>query len=105
MTDTAVVARIDYPSSWSQADRDALDNMFIQARREEKWFFYGGLQGPMWFSPDELQRSQEQRHFVWGAVNWQLRAPYGMITEIDDQIAALQIKRSEVINRIRDSLR
>ena len=75
------MARINYPATWDQADRDELDKLFTIARRDRLWFFHGGLSGPLWFSPNQLEAEQKNGKFVWGAVNWALRDPQEHLNE------------------------
>lgn len=93
--------RILYPSTWYQESRDALDAMFTRARSENLWFFHGGLSGPLWFSPDELQAEQEKGNFVWGADNWRLCSPRERIMQIDDEIKKLEAERIRFAKGIR----
>lgn len=92
--------RITYPSTWEQASRDALDDLFTRARVERLWFFHGGLSGPLWFSPAELQAEQEKGTFVWGAGNWQLRSPLERLAQIDTEVRNLHVERDKLLKRI-----
>lgn len=80
--------RINYPESWEQSSRDALDEMFGQATKAGLWFFHGGLSGPLWFSPVELDAQQKKGQFVWGAVNWTLRDPREFLEEARTKVQA-----------------
>lgn len=71
--------RIAYPDSWTQVDRDTLDDMFSEARRTGKWFWCGYQD--LWFSPDDLEAEQKASKFIWSAVNWKLRAPQERLAE------------------------
>lgn len=82
MTDPQPTERIRYPDSWTELDRQKLDALFEQARREHLWFFHRGLDGPLWFTPDELQANQEKGSFVWGCPNWQLRPPMELLAQL-----------------------
>lgn len=93
--------RILYPQSWVKESRDALDAMFTRARAEGLWFFHGGLSGPLWFSPDELQTVQEKGSFIWGPENWRLRSPLERICEIDEKIQELQRERDHFVKGMR----
>ena len=93
--------RIMYPETWDQAPRDELDAMFVRARAENLWFFHGGLSGPLWFSPDELQTAQEKGNFIWGAVNWRLRSPLERVVQIDEEIQKLQRERDHFVKGVR----
>lgn len=92
--------RIHYPEKWSQADRAALDAMFAKARSEGLWFFHGGMSGPIWFSPADLEAEQKKGSFVWGAVNWQLRNPIERVAEVDQAILALNTERASLLSRM-----
>jgi len=92
--------RVKYPDSWSLKDRAALDIMFAQARKTGSWFFHGGLNGPIWSSPDELQKAQEKGQFLWGAPNWTLRNPNEALDEYDRQIADLMKERQNFEKRV-----
>lgn len=56
-----------------QTIQTGLAPLFEQARRDGLWF-HSSYQD-LWFSPDELERAQSNGFFIWGAVNWTLRAP------------------------------
>jgi hypothetical protein len=92
--------RIAYPDSWDHASRAMLDALFEQARREKLWFFHGGLSGPLWFTPDELQAEQAKGNFVWGAPNWKLRSPFELLDQLertrDEAIAAVTTHMAEM---------
>jgi len=92
--------RIKYPETWSQSARDALDEMFRRAIANGLWFYHGGMSGPLWFSPDELQAEQEKGQFVWGAVNWQLRDPQEGVALLDKQAFAFLGEKQRLVDRI-----
>jgi hypothetical protein len=92
--------RINYPAAWSQADRGALDALFERARASKLWFFHGGLSGPLWFSPDELEADQKKGKFIWGASNWTLRDPAEALASIDTAVAKLQEAKQALMVRI-----
>ncbi len=87
---------------WSQHDRDALAALFVEAHAKGLWFFHGGLSGPLWFSPNELEKEQAAGRFVWGAVNWRLRNPRERLVQIDDEIESLIREKHKFIERIGD---
>lgn len=97
--------RIAYPDTWSHDARRALDDMFETARREHLWFFHGGLSGPVWLSPDELQAEQEKGSFLWGAPNWTLRHPFDRIHQLVEQRKALDAEIDNVLARSKSTLR
>jgi len=50
-----------------------LQPLFEKARLTGKWF-----RSPyqnIWFSPDELEKTQSEGRFIWGLVNWELHDP------------------------------
>src|SRR5258706_11975730 len=94
------MSRIDYPPEWDFSSRNDLDNMFVKAKAKGLWFFHGGLSGPLWFSPAELQAQQEGGKFVWGAVNWGLRKPTEHLDELDADIAKLMQERKNFEKRM-----
>lgn len=93
--------RIQYPKQWSQASCEALDELFKRARKEHLWFFLGGLTGPIWFSPDELEAQQKEGKFIWGADNWRLRNPQERVQELTREIEALDRQRDALCIRIK----
>lgn len=95
--------RIPYPERWPQGARDALDAMFAEARAKRLWFFHGGMSGPLWFSPDELEAKQKNKRFIWSAENWKLRDPAEYVASLDHKIASLQNERADVLGRIAES--
>lgn len=94
------MARIDYPAIWGQSARDDLDHMFAVARTKRLWFFHGGLSGPLWFSPDELEAEQKGEKFVWGAANWTLRNPLEYLQEADHVVERAKIERESIGARL-----
>ena len=40
----------------------------------------------MWFSPKELKEEQKNGKLLWGAVNWKLRDPQELITDLEEEI-------------------
>lgn len=94
------MSRINYPADWSQSDRDDLDVMFNQARISGLWFFHGGMSGPLWFTPDELQAEQEKGKFVWGAVNWSLRSPTILLEQLTQKMESLDTEFRRVVERM-----
>jgi hypothetical protein len=83
------------------AAKDALIALFEQARAENKWFYHGGMTGPLWFSPAELEAELAAGHFLWGALNWRLRDPAEHLHEIDMKRKALTDEWHDVNTRIR----
>lgn len=60
-------------SKMTETDLAALRNLIQRARDERKalWCSYQDL----WFSPDELEKANDEGRFCWGVVNWKLRDP------------------------------
>ena len=92
-----------YPAEWSEESRKALDDLFVRAKAEKLWFFYGGLNGPLWFSPAELEQQQKKGKFLWGAPNWRLHDPQEYVKQLTEQINALDRQRDSVCIRIEES--
>lgn len=93
--------RINYPETWPESARNELDAMFERARREGLWFFHGGLSGPLWFSPDELQAKQAGGSFIWGPVNWDLRDPSEHLRDADRHVESAKAERDKIAARLR----
>src|SRR5690349_4961814 len=74
------MARIEYPDSWPQSDRDELDRLFEEARAKSLWFHAHHLR--LWLSPDELQAKQEGGHLLYGPINWELRRPEDRLKQL-----------------------
>ncbi len=53
----------------------------IQQARDEGKYLYCSYQN-LWFSPDELEQSNKEGRFRWGAVNWVLRSPDERLEEM-----------------------
>lgn len=95
------MARITYPDSWDQINRDELDHLFDVARTKGLWFFHNSLAvGPMWFSPDELEDQQKRGQFIWGAGNWRLRDPQEYLDEVSRAVVVATETRDRVADRI-----
>lgn len=97
--------RIPYPATWAKISRDELDGLFILARSQNLWFFHGGLSGPLWFSPDDLEAEQKNGKFIWGAGNWQLRSPLDQLAQLDTDIRNLHVARDKLARKIDASRR
>lgn len=63
----------------------SLAPLFRQAERERKWFYckYTGE----YYAPEELRSYQQQGQFIWGCVNWELRAPEKYLKELLQDIS------------------
>lgn len=94
------MTRINYPEAWGQSDRDSLDHMFAVARTKQLWFFHGGLSGPLWFSPDELEAEQKNGKFVWGAVNWHLRDPKEYLEQAGVAVDRAKAEQEHIAKRL-----
>lgn len=92
--------RIEYPESWPQGDRDALDSLFVDAKRDRLWFWHSSVVGTFWFSPEELQDEQAAGRFVWSAENWRLRDPLERVFEFEQAAATLAESRNDFIRRM-----
>lgn len=95
------MSRIAYPDEWPQSACDELDEMFVRARAEGKWFFHGGMHlGPLWFSPDELQAEQEKGRCIFGPVNWSLRDPLERLISLEDAAKNAQREAKDFLKRM-----
>ncbi len=94
------MARINYPDNWNPADRDALDALFYRARKDGLWFFHGGMAGPLWFSPDELEEAQKRGGYVWGAPNWTLRDPKDQLKMAGEALKRAQAEHDRILNKL-----
>lgn len=92
--------RIPYPQEWSQASCDALDAQFEEARKHNLWFYHGGMSGPFWFSPDELETQQRNGKFVWGSGNWKLRPPQEYIDSLKRAVTSAQEELDKATKRV-----
>lgn len=90
--------RVNYPPSWSADDRASLDVMFRQARAEQKWFY--GTYHDLWFTPDELQKAQEDGQFLWGAMNWQLRDPSEYLMRLANKAKEARLVFEDAAKRV-----
>lgn len=83
-------------------DREAiiagLEPLFEQAKAKSLWF-YSSYQR-LWFSPAELQAEHKDGKFIWGAVNWQLRAPQERVAEFERAADTLSQERDRFEARI-----
>ncbi len=71
-----------------------LEPLFIRADKEKLWF-HSAYQD-IWLSPKELRKHQASGSFIWGATNWTLRDPRGLLDGILAEIEAKR-KRLEAI--------
>lgn len=86
--------------NWPIHDKTALMAMFNEARAKNLWFYHGGLSGPLWLSPNELQSFQEKGEYRWGASNWQLRDPQERLYELEVATTKLLTERKEFERRM-----
>lgn len=61
----------------------------LKEAREKKLWLYTSYQG-MWFSPDELEKSQQEGKFRWGPSNWELRDPIQKLQELEKNVCDAQ---------------
>jgi hypothetical protein len=40
----------------------------------------------IWFSPKELREQNANGHFIWGAVNWEIRDPNEQVSYLEGQV-------------------
>jgi MoxR-like ATPase len=70
--------------SESQIILDGLKPLFEKARKE-KLLFRSNYQGVL-FTPDELEKAQDEGRFVWGPSNWELVHPANIKAAFEDEI-------------------
>lgn len=66
----------------------SLEPLFREARAKGLWFYCTYQQ--LWFSPDELAKEHAKGTFIWGPVNWMLRNPKELLTQLEGEIRAAQ---------------
>jgi hypothetical protein len=93
--------RIKYSVKWTEADKKALDDLFFEARAKGLWFFHGGFSGPLWLSPDELQKEQDKGNFIWGAINWELRDPHEHLDTLVNDITNAEKAYKAFLKRLK----
>ncbi len=54
----------------------------------------------LWFSPQELERSQARGKFCWGPVNWTLRHPQEYLDGLERQIDSLRDAHRQFYQRM-----
>lgn len=95
------MAERQYSDKWTDADRKALEDLFATARADGKWFYFGGLTGTYWFTPDELEAEQLKGKFLWASPNWQLRSPMERICQLNAEIQRAQDEHDQITRKIR----
>lgn len=79
--------------SGKKVNKKNLSHLFKIAEEQGLWFYSHYQQ--MWFSPRELKEQQSRGHFVWGAVNWELRDPKIKLKQFEREIEELEKQKKE----------
>lgn len=80
---------------------ESLEPLFREALAKKLWF-HSSYQD-LWFSPAELRRMHAEGRFVWGPVNWKLRAPSEYLERTLNDVRSAQAAVVTVQQRIADS--
>jgi len=65
-----------------------LEPLFKRAREQNLWFHCNYQD--LWFTPEELEKTQEKGRFVWGAINWELKDPTEKLQGLQNKVKRAQ---------------
>lgn len=90
-----VCVTIEYDRQKAQraTDNGPRSQLIDEARRKGLWLWCSYIN--IWFSPDELDRCNQEGHSLWSSINWRLRDPLERLAELDTEIRNLVIIRNK----------